>query len=35
MGTLRGYLNAVENWLIANGAEIERINGRGQKGDFG
>jgi hypothetical protein len=34
MRTLKGYLNAVENWLIANGAEIERIDGGGRKGDF-
>ena len=35
MGALEGYLNEVENWLIANGAKIETIDGEGRKGDFG
>ena len=35
METLKSDLIAVESPLIAIGAEIERIDGGGRKGDFG
>ena len=35
METLKSDLIAMESPLIANGTEIERIDFRGRKGDFG
>ena len=35
MGTLKSDLIVMESPLIANGAEIERIDGGGRKDNFG